>query len=347
MTTSHLNTSDDAQQQQSLNFLRQRLHQARALDVDPDPVCDSLIQDLEHIAQWGEAHLHNTPDTAMAGVALFACSGADMWIEFPSPLPFDNEWTIADRPALRQLARLDADYTNALVVLAAPHSTRVYEVVLGGLMATTGFDMAPASRVRYQRAVGADVDRHYHDVAAYLAAYIGERPDTVVLVSGEDAAMARLRQALPRHVQQRILDTAAVDLGDPHTRILEVARHALEQHERVEDQESIQSLLQRAGQGSLAVVGLPDTLVAVNAGRVETLILHDNFQAHGWRCHECDNIDEGLPPHCPLCGGRVMAVELGEAMVSAVLQADGVVEPVAPDARLVPYDGVGALLRRK
>src|SRR5262245_38126298 len=96
----YVNTSDDAQQQQSLNFLCQRLHQARALNVDSDPVRDSLTRDLEHIAQWGEAHLRNTPDTAMAGAALIACSGAGMWIEFPLPLPFDNEWTIADRPAL-------------------------------------------------------------------------------------------------------------------------------------------------------------------------------------------------------------------------------------------------------
>jgi len=37
--------------------------------------------------------------------------------------------------------------------------------------------------------------------------------------------------------------------------------------------------------------------------------------------------------------------ELGEAMVQAVLQADGFVEMIAPDPRLAAYEGVGALLR--
>jgi hypothetical protein len=42
-----------------------------------------------------------------------------------------------------------------------------------------------------------------------------------------------------------------------------------------------------------------------------------------------------------------VAVELREALVSGVLQTDGVVEVIAPDDRLVAYEGVGALLRYK
>jgi len=48
---------------------------------------------------------------------------------------------------------------------------------------------------------------------------------------------------------------------------------------------------------------------------------------------------------CPLCGGTLATGELGEAMVQAVLQADGFVEMIAPDPRLAAYEGVGALLR--
>jgi hypothetical protein len=53
-------------------------------------------------------------------------------MEFSSPVPFDDECTVADRPTLRQLARLDGDYTNALVVLVDSRTARIYEVVLGG-----------------------------------------------------------------------------------------------------------------------------------------------------------------------------------------------------------------------
>ena len=75
----------------------------------------------------------------MPGVALFACSAADLWVECPSPIPFEDEFTIADRPMLRQLAHLDEDYTNALFVMVDTRAARIYEVVLGGLADGDGF----------------------------------------------------------------------------------------------------------------------------------------------------------------------------------------------------------------
>ena len=66
-------------------------------------------------------------------------TGADLWVELPAPIPFEDEFTVADRPALRQLARLDEDYTNALVVLVDSRAARICEVVLGGFLAETDF----------------------------------------------------------------------------------------------------------------------------------------------------------------------------------------------------------------
>jgi primosomal protein N' len=90
-----------------------------------------------------------------------------------------------------------------------------------------------------------------------------------------------------------------------------------------------------------------DTLVAVNSGLVHKLIMSSDFQRRGWRCQDCDYIGNGepVPPQCTACQGSVMAVELGEAMVTEVLRHDGFIEPVAPDARLATHDGIGALLR--
>jgi hypothetical protein len=97
------------------------------------------MRDLERLTQWGQHHLHSVVETTMPGVALFTCAAANLWVEFPSPLPFEDEFTIADRPMVRQLARLDEDYTNALLVLVDSRTARIYEVVLGGFLAETDF----------------------------------------------------------------------------------------------------------------------------------------------------------------------------------------------------------------
>ncbi len=95
------------------------------------------------------------------------------------------------------------------------------------------------------------------------------------------------------------------------------------------------------------MLGLADTLVAVNAALVHKLVMHSDFRRRGWRCQECGYIGSTTEssPQCTACNGDVMPVELGEAMVTEVLRHGGLFEPVAPDVRLAAHDGIGALLR--
>jgi Bacterial archaeo-eukaryotic release factor family 10 len=346
--------ADQPQPAEGAAFLARHLRQARALPLESEAARQSLKHDLARLEQWREALRSDTSQVTAVSVALFACSRAEVWVEFPSPIPFENEFTIGDRPALRQLARLDADYTNALVVLIDEHSARVCEVILlGGLLTEVSFRREAAEfatqggQLRYRRQVRDDAQRHYAEVAAHVAAYCTERPETYLILSGQDEILEPFRQLLPPHAQHKIIDTVPLDQRDTHDCILRVARATLEQHERKEDQETVQLLLDSAAGGGLGVLGLPDTLVAVNAGLVHKLIMSSDFQQPGWRCQDCDYVETGaqMPPRCTICNGTVMAVELGEAMVTEVLRHDGLVEPVAPDPRLATHDGIGALLR--
>jgi hypothetical protein len=351
----YLNTQVDApaQRDRSAAFLARHLQQAHTLTLASDTARASLVRDLTRIQEWGQGHLDGTSELAAAGVALFTCSGADLWVEFPSPLPFVHQFTMADRPALWQMVCLDANYTNALVVLIDAGVARVCDVVLGELVSETDFTSAPAvpqehngwARMRYRRALQhGPREPHYREVAAYLTAYLAERPATSVLVSGPDEVVTQFRHVLPAPVQQQIIDTVPLHSRDTPERILQVARQALEQHDRAEDWLDVQELLTRAAQGKRAVLGLPDTLTAVNAGVVHTLIVQQDFHHRGWQCRDCDNLGAGTVQECSMCSGQVMTVELQEALVSEVLRNDGYIEPIAPDERMGPYAGVGALL---
>jgi Bacterial archaeo-eukaryotic release factor family 10 len=345
--------SDQARRAESTAFLEKHLRRAAALAVKTDAARQSLERDLARIAQWGTRLGGHADDVASDSVALFACAGADIWVEFPSPIPFENEVVVADRPALRQLARLDADYTNALVVQIDAQTARVCEVVLGGLRTDASFsrdDTAlpnPEGRLRYRRQVQPQTYRHYEEVAAYVTDYCNERPETYVILSGKDEILAPFRRLLPPHVQHRIIDTVSLDRQATHERIVRVARRVLEQHERQEDQETVDLLFDSAPRGGLGVLGLADTLVAVNTGLVHKLVMHSDFHGRGWRCQECGYIGNAteVSRQCTACNGDVMPVELGEAMVSEVLRHGGLFEPVTPDVRLAAHNGVGALLR--
>lgn len=157
--------------------------------------------------------------------------------------------------------------------------------------------------------------------------------------------MANLRHFLPAQVQQHILDTVQLDIRTSQANIVYAAQDVIQHHEREEEQASVQRLLNRAGHGGLAVLGMQATLAAADAGQVHLLIMNRDLTRHGWRCHDCGSLGEALPPVCPACGGSLAAVELGEALVSRCLQTDAFIELIEPDSRLATYKGVGALLR--
>jgi len=351
----YLNTQwrDPQQRARVTTFFERHIHQARALEPETAAARESLARDLERLTHWGQHHLQSTGESTMPGVALFACSAADLWVECPSPIPFEDEFTIADRPMLRQLAHLDEDYTNALFVMVDSRTARIYEVVLGGLLTEMDFAHAVPGRhneggwgqARYQRRVKEHMDRHHKEVAAYVTASMEAHPHTHLLVSGQEESVANFRSYLPPSVQQQIIDLLTLDMHDNRHHIVAVAQETLQRHEREEEQATVQLLVNRAGHGGLAVLGQQETLAAVNTARVHQLVLVRDFHQVGWRCLTCGALTAETHLQCLMCGGTLTTVELGEAMVQAVLQADGGVELIAPDPRLAAYEGVGALLR--
>jgi peptide chain release factor subunit 1 len=226
---------DQHQRERVTTFLRQQVRQARLCAATAAAPRQSLEADLERISQWGELLVHGMGELTMPGIALFTCHGADLWIELLAPIPFEDEFTVADRPALRQLARLDEDYTNALVVLVDSRAARICEVVLGGLLSETDFASEVPGRhkqggwaqMRYQRHVQAHMERHHQEVAAYLTTYITAHPQTSIILSGQDDIVTNFRRVLSPQVQPRILDEMRLDLRAATARILEEAQETI------------------------------------------------------------------------------------------------------------------------
>ena len=57
-------------------------------------------------------------------------------------------------------------------------------------------------------------------------------------------------------MQRQIIDEVQLDIRASHAGMVQMAQEVLQRHEREEEQESVQRLLNRAGHGGLAVVGL-------------------------------------------------------------------------------------------
>ena len=93
-------------------------------------------------------------------------------------------------------------------------------------------------------------------------------PHTQLILSGHDDIVAGFRHWLPPSVQAQVLETVALDMHDDRHHLLEVAQDVRQRHEHEEEQATVQLLVNRAGYGGLAVLGLQATADAVNTARV-------------------------------------------------------------------------------
>jgi hypothetical protein len=82
----------------------------------------------------------------------------------------------------------------------------------------------------------------------------------------------------------------------------------LQDHERRTEARGIERLLAGRGDPDVGVVGVADTLAAINRGRIGVLYVLQRFSCAGWLCDACDYLGVSpAPPACLACGATVSA----------------------------------------
>src|SRR3989442_7798994 len=120
---------DDRGRDQFAPFLRKELDDRIATYGAHGPERESLTTDAEKIRDYVE-----NVDRSANGLALFSCSGADLFEAIPLAAPIsDHHLSISDRPHLYPLARLIDEYPRYAVLLADTHSARIVVVAVNAV----------------------------------------------------------------------------------------------------------------------------------------------------------------------------------------------------------------------
>ena len=93
------------------------------------------------------------------------------------------------------------------------------------------------------------------------------------------------------------------------------------------------------------VVGLRDTLRASHEGRIQTLLVDENYHAPGYRCQGCGHLTAEKLDGCHFCDGKFAKItDAAEVAVRTVMLAGGVVEIIRDNSEMAEV-GIGGLLR--
>jgi hypothetical protein len=292
------------------------------------------------------------------GVAIFARGGDKPFflpLEFQVPLP---NWVVVNStPNIYHLVELKDTYHRFVLMISTAESVRILEVNLGAVTDELWRER-PALRKRigrewtkehYQSHQREQSDKFLKEKISVLDGLMRAGGYTYLMLTGNPWETARLRQALPKRLATKLIDTLPT-AGNEH--ISDVVAATLARFIEAEEQESraiAAILIQEILSDGLAVAGTTATLDVLHSQQVDVLVITKLYTPPpGWRCTNCAKLTDGqeAPKICLECNAATFRqVDLREEMVRLAEQQGASVEIVQRSDQLLQLGGVGALLR--
>ena len=311
-----------------------------------------LPQDVQAV----EFFINREYDGTGQGIAIFSCAEKDFFKVFPLAIPVQDAVFVGDRPNVRPLADLLDDYGGYGVVLIDQQGARLFHFHLGELQEQDG---VMGTEIKHAKG-GEDsafrggqthaheemIDRNMKGAVEFAADFFEKKRIRRILIGGTDHNVAMFQSQLPKSWQSLVVGTFPISMNASHTEVLSRAFEVGQEAEQKREAHLVDTLITSAAKASGAVVGLRDTLEAVNNAQVKTLVLLPAYQIAGYRCADCGFLVTESEDSCSGCGGAVeMVPDLVSQAVGSVLAHGGDIETVHESESLRQAGKIGAFLR--
>jgi peptide chain release factor subunit 1 len=248
------------------------------------PEQESLASDLERISRFLETEL----DPAANGVALFACSAGELFeaVQLTAPIE-QHSLYIGDQPFLYPLARIESLYPRYAALLADTNSARILVFATGELVSeqevqgtkTRRTSQGGWSQARFQRHIENFHVQHAKEVVEALERIVARENISDVLVAGDEVIMPLLREQMPKHLADKVVDQVRLDTNAPLDRVLRASLEAMKRVRSQTEREKVDAAVGAYRAGGLGIVGPEDTLDALVKGQVDEMLISASVRA--------------------------------------------------------------------
>jgi peptide chain release factor subunit 1 len=317
-------------------------------------------EDQQAIEQFIDYHY----DWSGRGLALFSAAANGYWRSFALAVPVRSTAVVAPQPYVKPLTHLFDRYGRYGVVVVDKVGARLLHFQVGQLIETSGTLGADVRRIK--RGAGTTITgrraalNSHAGSAHFDATTVHNMKDVIaetehfcltqdirdLVIGGTEDNLAQFKTLLPKALQEKVRGTFRADMNMSAEEIRRRSLEVIEQGERVREQQIVDAVITAAAKGSNGVVRLDDTLEAVRAGRVQTLVVAEGFHAPGYQCQGCAYVSAQRLDTCPFCSQTF--VEIPDAVESAIhltLSQSAEVEVVRDNPALERAGMIGALLR--
>jgi peptide subunit release factor 1 (eRF1) len=332
---------DDRGRDRFATYLRKELSDRVGTYPAAAPERDSLDKDAARIEQYVES----IPESAN-GIAIFACSGVDLFEAIPLAAPIDeHRLFISNQPHVYPLARLIDEYPRYLVLLADTHSARIFVFAVNSLersdriegTKTKRHSMGGFSQARYQRHTENYHLQHAKEIADVLARSVRDDRIDKIMIGGDGVMLPLLREQLPKDVAERIVDMLRLEITAPEREIVETTIAALREKDAETDRERVEALIGAYRANGLACVGVETTRRAFELGQVDELVISAVPQA-------ISGVKKAPGDRQP---DRSAEERAADDLIMQARNTSARIRFIEDASLLTPIGGVGAFLRFK
>jgi peptide subunit release factor 1 (eRF1) len=189
-------------------------------------------------------------------------------------------------------------------------------------------------------------ERNMRESAEFAAKFFAENNIRRVLIGGTDDNIALFRGHLPKSWQSLIVGTFPISMTASHDEVMERALKVGQEAEHQRETRAVETLITAAAKEQSGVVGLDQTLSMVHEGRIQNLLVLEDFRSPGYRCQGCGYLTAKKLDNCPFCSGSFNEIpDAVDLAVRRVLEDGGEVDMLAESQKLEEHGKIGALLR--
>lgn len=275
--------SNDRGRDQFGTFLRKELTERLRTYPGEGPERESIEQDADRIRTYV-----SELDRSLNGLAVFASSGAGLFEAIPLAAPIDaHRLYVDDLPHLYPLARVLDEYPRYLALVADTHSARIFVFATNTIVKSERIENQKTKRhkqggwsqARYQRHTDNFHLLHAKEVVDAVDRIVREEGLDKILISGDEVIVPLLREQLPKHLADCVVDTLRLDIRAPEHEVLSATMAALRRRDVETDRERVEALMDAYRANGLATVGHDNVRRAFELGQVDELIITASAEA--------------------------------------------------------------------
>lgn len=312
---------------------------------------ESVEQDINGIIKY----LNNKISVEDKSIMIISSSKSSVWevIQFGSKI--NNDLVIQDAVYLRPLLEAKSAQRKYGIVLIDQGKAKIFERnfnsinelfsvenILSNDRNNSGFK--GREERKNERKHEENLHRHYKNVSQSLREIDKRKKFNWIVLGGKNEIFNDFKKYINDGQREKIKMDVVIEPSAKINEVIEIIQKTESKMRNLFEKNLLDKLNDEFYNDQKGVLGLKQVEEALEEGRVDTLIIKEDFHQKGWICKSCSYSSENEVKVCPRCDNKMERTkDISDELVHEALKINANIEYVAID--MEKYEPIAAILR--